>query len=148
MHDSCFSDFWSLRIKGQTNIDILTFTIDGRRSGSLVKASDFWFAIVGRSCRVFVHSISVTSTFPWKLAQNTHKQRYITSTPALQIVNHQQTAMWQMHTVTWLNTYLHFYYSYVVLFCFVLLVSCAYLCRKAQNNTLRFFFLKPNLTKI
>lgn len=78
-----------------------------------------------RIYRVFLWSVSASSRLffvffppPRKLTQSTHKQATHRATaPAPHIVNRRQTARWQMNTVTQLNTYLHFYYSYVLKFC-------------------------------
>ena len=130
-----FSDWIYWIVKGLIK---LTFTIG--RSGLLLKASDSLYSnhIVLMQSSAFVSSISATSTFLLKHTQNTHRQPHMPSTPVFQIVNQQRSARWQMSTVTWLNTDLHFYYSYVLL-CSLLFWCGGFM---AQNIPLRFLIYK------
>lgn len=121
------------------------------------------------SCRiysVFVWSISASSLFPPQEAYTKHTKTstHFVTAPASHVFNRQKTARWQMNTVTQLNTYLHFYYSYVLkfwLFVFVSVCVCVCQCVRCtllkilpkfrwlfgQNPTLvySFFFLAANM---
>lgn len=113
-------------------------------SGPAVKASSSWFPILECFCRiygVFVQSISANSPFSLEsCTKHTQTSTHRITAPVLQIVNRQQNARWQMNTVTELNTYLHFYYSYVLKFClFVSMFVCD--CVYNVQNTTIFLFL-------
>lgn len=125
-------------------IPVAEYTKDGCMSGPAVKASSSWFPILECFCgiySVFVRSISANSPFSLESrTKHTQTSTHRITAPVLQIVNRQQTARWQMNTVTELNTYLHFYYSYVLKFClFVSMFVCDCACN-VQNATI-FLFL-------
>lgn len=92
---------------------------------------------------LFEASLQAAAFFPQEpLTKHTKTSTHRVTVPASHIVNRRQTARWQMNTVTQLNTYLHFYYSYVLKFCFFVFVSvcvavrvCACAMLKIQSRS-------------